>query len=141
VKKQVLIVCAIAALLFCLTAAPASAQSKGKCTAWYWDWSGTGSSYLGPAYIWLDANGTFQNNYGETGTWYEYKGARVLIFPDHPSFWAGKKNIGYMYMTDNSYAGYLPGLWYNKGAKKTYCNFVATGVQVMQDGPSMASPE
>ena len=77
-KKHLLIGSAIIVLLLCVAVTPSLAQSNGKCTIWYWDWTGTGSSFTGPAYLWLDSNGTFINDFSETGTWNEFDGSRYL---------------------------------------------------------------
>lgn len=129
-KKQLFIGCAIIALFICVAVTPSFAQSKGKCTEWYWDWNGTGDVWEGPMYIWLNGDGTFVTDavYPEylSGTWSENKGVRVLVYPpivdplQEASFWAGKKNSGYM--TDD--LGSAPGVWYNKGTDKKKCAFV-----------------
>lgn len=123
--KKVLIGFAMIALLLCFTTAPASAQAKGKCVELYYDWTGTGS-YDGPEITWFDANGTFIS-LANSGLWYENKGAKVWIYNDAPhSFYAGKKNSGYMRADGTWSVGELPGMWYIKGTKKTNCNFVIT---------------
>jgi hypothetical protein len=141
-KKHLLIGSAIIVLLLCVAVTPTLAQSNGKCTIWYWDWTGSGSSFTGPAYLWLDSNGTFINDFSETGTWNEFDGSRYLIFDDAPySFWSGKKTRGFMYDTDGTTTpGTLPGLWYSKGTNKKNCDWT-TGVKALRDGPSMNSPQ
>jgi hypothetical protein len=116
--KKVFIGFAMIVLLLGLTTVQTSAQTTGKCTAWYWDWFESGN-FNGPLYTWADDNGTFQNQYGEFGTWYEFKGERAFI------------------MDPSRYYG----VWYSKGASKKYCDFVTAGVQASQVGLSTARPE
>lgn len=141
--KKLCIALALIALFVHFTTAPASAQMKGKCVQVYFDWSGIGEVY-NSAYVWFDANGTFIDNYSETGVWYDNKGTRVLIFDDYPhAFYAGKKTMGFM-RNDETVWGGLPGLWYTKGTKKSNCEFVLTGTKSFQapkGGPSPNSPE
>lgn len=137
--KKFCIAFAMIALLLCFTVSPASAQAKGKCYVWYQDWTGTGEAYEGPAYLWMDSNGTFVNSFYETGIWYNYKGARVLVFDPGDNLWAGKKNAGFMYLEGISTPGAPYGVWYNKGTKKSNCDFgMPTKVE---GGPSMLAPK
>ena len=108
---------AMIALLFCFTISPASAQAQGKCYQWYWDWTGVGEVFSEPAYLWLDSNGTFVNDFNETGIWYDYKGARVLVFDGSDNLWAGKKNRGFMYSAGMSTPEAPFGVWYKREPK------------------------
>lgn len=140
-KKQVLIGVAIFSLLLCLTSAPASAQSSGKCVAWYWDWNEDGS-FAGPLYTWVDNNGTFINAYGEFGTWYEYKGERAFIMDpsEYDGFWVSKKiGAGAMIQYNIIPIGY--GVWYSKGTNKKNCETLLTGIQETQGRSTAARPK
>lgn len=125
--KKIFIGFAMIALLICFTTSQASAQAKGKCVELYYDWQGDGT-YNGPEITWFDANGTFTSAVN-SGVWYENKGAKVWIYNDGPhSFYAGKKNSGYMRADGTWSVGVLPGMWYIKGTKKTNCNFAKSGI-------------
>jgi hypothetical protein len=139
--KKVFMGFAMIVLLLCLTTAPASAQTTGKCTVWYWDWQMDGT-FLGPLYTWADDNGTFQNQFGEFGTWYEFKGERAFIMDPsyYDGFWVSKK-IGGGAMIQYNITPVLHGVWYSKGTSKKNCNFVTAGVQASQVGLSTAKPE
>jgi len=135
--KKVCIAFAMIALFLCFAVSPASAQAKGKCYQWYWDWTGVGEAFEGPAYMWLDGNGTFVNSFAETGIWYDNSGARVLVFDSGDNLWAGKKNRGFMYSAAVSTPEAPYGIWYNKGTKKSNCDFMTT--TLVEGGPSMSS--
>ena len=139
--KKVFIGFTMIVLLLGLTTVQASAQTTGKCTAWYWDWNEDGS-FAGPLYTWVDNNGTFINAYGEFGTWYEYKGERAFIMDPsrYYGFWVSKK-IGGGAMIQYNITPVNFGVWYSKGASKKYCDFVTAGVQASQVGLSTARPE
>lgn len=142
--KKFCIAFAMIALFFCFTISPASAQTNGKCAELFYDWSGTGN--YNSAYIWFDANGTFNTIEAlpQTGVWYDNSGSRVWIYDDAPhAFYAGKKTRGYM-RNDSTVWGGLPGLWYTKGTKKTNCGITrmsSASFQSSEGGPSSNSPE
>jgi hypothetical protein len=139
--KKVFIGFAMIVLLLGLTTVQVSAQATGTCTEWYWDWNNDGS-FLGPAYTWADNNGTFHNSFGESGTWYEYKGERAFTMDTsiYEGFWVSKKKGGGA-MVQWDLTPTLFGVWYSKGTNKKNCDFVTAGIQALQGGSTSARTE
>lgn len=137
-KKVLIGFSAIVLLIGCITA-QATAQSTGKCVAWYWDWYETGS-FNGPLYTWVDNNGTFLNEYGEFGTWYEFKGQRAFIMDPsrYEGFWVSKK-IGGGAMIQHDVTPTEYGVWYSKGTNKKNCAGLLTGTKQLQAGSTAAN--
>ena len=138
-KKQVLIVCAIATLLFCLLTSTAS-TAKDKCIQLNYSWNG-GTSY-GDTYAWLYENGTFATDEGEFGTWEKFGGSFKLQYTvGCQPLYAGTKKQGFFECTNGTVA-IGSKLYMIKGTNKNNCALITTtGVSSVKEGPSAASLE
>ena len=138
-KKQVLIVCAIAALLFCMTSTTSMAADK--CILWGYLWTDTMTDY-NYTYTWLYENGSFATDEGAFGNWEKFGGAFKLQYTGGcQPLYAGTKKQGFFECTVGS-GPTGPNYYTIKGTNKKNCELITTtGISSVKEGPSGASPE
>jgi hypothetical protein len=132
VKKQLLIIFAIAALLFCVTSTASMAADK--CILLSFWWTDTMTDY-DTIYVLLYENGTFSSGTGSYGTWEKFGGSFLLQYQvGGYAHYAGTKKQGFMERLNGAMTPTGPHYYMTKGANKKYCEGIASATTLSTNG-------
>jgi len=127
----------LVALFFLFAMVPISkVEAKISCYVFYYDSQCSDFYYPSWNYflIAMDQEGNFLDQFGDSGVWEYYGSSMQLSYASdstncYPMI-SGTKKQGFYKCTDGSWWGpYLPGCWYLKKTKFSYCGFLSVEPQ------------